>query len=320
MFSLGDFDPLVEALARLQGMLVTETNQRARELGLQEGKEVLSSFSFDAIDEFTRSVLGQKPFSYEGNIYLFNTSARYCRLEYNPENHLLILFDRSEWELLKKVKTDIVTSISHELRTPLSVAIGNVQMIRDFGTQENREVLVDKSLRSLHKIEKIISQLSLLTLAEFGNYSLRPEILSPQKVIEEVLLDLEEKARKKNISVKWECKVNTFEADRFVLYTILRNLVSNAIKYSHDGSDVQVSVRACKIQVKDFGIGIRENENIRIFERFFRGVDAVKHAKGSGLGLPIVKYLSELAGYKVEFQSTWMVGTTFTVHLGKKGA
>jgi two-component system OmpR family sensor kinase len=206
-------------------------------------------------------------------------------------------------------------SISHELRTPLSVAIGNVQMLKDFSSTPENEKMIKKTQESLNKLEKIISQLSLLTQAEFGSYSIRYEIFDPQIVIEDVLSDYASKITAKQLQVTVNCEAKTLKADRFVIYTILRNLISNAIKYSHKESIVEVNFTEDQIRIKDSGLGIREEEIPRVFERFFRGTEALKTTKGSGLGLSLVKYLCELCEYKVWFNTKWMIGTTFYVKL-----
>jgi two-component system OmpR family sensor kinase len=92
-------------------------------------------------------------------------------------------------------------------------------------------------------------------------------------------------------------------------------LVSNAVKYSYENSKINVIINQNEIIIEDFGIGIREEEKNRIFERFFRGNESSKYAKGSGLGLSVVKYFCEIANYKIRFESKWMIGSKFIVKL-----
>jgi two-component system OmpR family sensor kinase len=294
-------------------MTVKDMNASAKAMGFKKDSDIFSCVSFDQIDQLTRSIILSEYFETKANIYFFNNVSQYSKIIYNPIARLLFIIDLSEDELLKKVKSDVVMSISHELRTPLSVAIGNVQMLKDFSSTPENEKMIKKTQDSLNKLEKIISQLSLLTQAEFGSYSIRYEIFDPVRVIEEVLSDYNKKIQAKNLKMIVKCQLDTFKADRFVIYTILRNLISNAIKYSHDESTIEVVFTEEQITIKDSGMGIREEEIPRVFERFFRGTEALKSAKGSGLGLPLVKYLCGLCDYKVWFTTNWMIGTTFFV-------
>src|SRR6056297_316804 len=314
---LNALNPLSDGVVRMEHMTVKEFNYRASQMGFKIDHDIFSCITFDEIDQLTRSIILSQSFETKTNLYFLNDVSQYSKIIYNHQTKLLFIIDLSEEEHLKKVKSDVVMSISHELRTPLSVALGNVQMLKDFSTFKNEESekMINKTLKSLNKLEKIISQLSLLTQAEFGSYSLRYEIFEPILVIEEVLSDYQKKINAKNIQVKVNCPVETIKADRFIIYTIIRNLISNAIKYSHFDSVIECTFTENLISVKDTGIGIREEERIRIFERFFRGIESFKHAQGSGLGLPLVKYLCEISGYKVWFESKWLIGSTFYVQL-----
>jgi two-component system OmpR family sensor kinase len=312
---LSTLNALQEAVIKVENGTITDVNQRAIDFGFKVGQDWLSAFTFEGVDTLTRAILKNEPFSTEANAFFFTCGSRMCKIIYEPEETLLFLLDQSEIALLKRVKTELVTSISHELSTPLSVAIGNVQILKDFMSTSESAPLIMKTQKSLNKIERIVTQLSLLTQAEFGSYSLHYEIFDPLKLLQEVLADLEDKIKKKEMEIKVICTTQTINSDRFVFYTIVRNLLSNAIKYSYENSEIDVTVDSVKIEVRDYGIGIRDQEKPRIFERFYRGGDANKYAKGSGLGLTIVKYLCEMCHYHVEFESTWMVGSTFRVKM-----
>ncbi|MBP6959795.1 MAG: two-component sensor histidine kinase [Thermotogae bacterium] len=310
---LSALDPIREAVLRIENQLVTDLNRKAAEYGFKTDQDRLSVFTFDRIDRLTECILEEKLFKEEATLFFFAGGTRYCRVIYDPADALLFIIDLSEIEWVKKVKIELVTSISHELTTPLSIAIGNIQMLKDFSSTPDNQRMITKSQKSLYKIQKIINQLTLLAQAELGNYSLHFDVIDPLSVVKEVVADLEEKSKKKDITIHTECSVDTLQSDRFVLYTIVRNLLSNAIKYSYEHSEVTVTLDKEKLTVTDHGIGIREQEKSRVFERFYRGVDAGKYAKGAGLGLAIVKYLCELCRYRIELDSTWMVGSAFKV-------
>jgi len=142
---------------------------------------------------------------------------------------------------------------------------------------------------------------------------LKKEIIYINNLYKEVLKDLEDKIKEKEIELDFRSCLEIKEGDKFVLYTILKNLISNAIKYSFNNSKIYIQFDEQMIEVKDEGIGIRQEEIPRIFERFYRSPEAIKYAKGSGLGLAVVKYLCNLSNYRIECESKWMVGTTFRI-------
>ncbi|PNR92843.1 sensor histidine kinase KdpD [Petrotoga sp. 9PWA.NaAc.5.4] len=308
------FEILDDAVINIEkGTMISKSNKKAKEWGFHEKKDLISIISFDKIDELTNHILNDQDYEVLSNIYFIKGETKYCRLNYYKSHKILIIQDKTEFELLKKIKADFITSVSHELRTPLAIAKGNTQILKDFMHESKFTQQIDKIQESLDRVEKIISQLTLLSLAEFGDYHLKNENINTLNLYNEVLNDLSDKIKEKSINIVFNCTVEKVYGDKFVLYTILRNLLSNAIKYSFENSNIYVDITAEKIQVKDEGIGIRDEEQNRIFERFYRGIEASKVAKGSGLGLSVVKYLCQLSGYKISFESKWMVGSTFIV-------
>ena len=312
---LNALDVIRDGVVRMEHMTVKDFNQRASEMGFKKDYDIFTCISFDEIDQLTRSIILSQDFETKTNLYFLNDVSQHAKIIYNHQTKLLFIIDLSEEEHLKKVKSDVVMSISHELRTPLSVALGNVQMLKDFSSDSKNEKIVNKIQDSLEKLEKIISQLSLLTQAEFGNYTRKYEVFDTQALYNDVISDLSKKIEEKNVTINLFTQKTEMYADRFIIYTILRNLISNAVKYSNKNAEINVKLSPEIIEVEDFGIGIREEEKQRVFERFFRGTDALKLAQGSGLGLPIVKYLCELCDYKLGFTTRWMIGSKFTVKL-----
>ncbi|RLL88693.1 histidine kinase [Petrotoga sp. HKA.pet.4.5] len=317
-FDFQIFDSLEDAVLQLENKTtILNANTTAKAWGLGANKELLNTISFNEIDQLAKHILNNEDFEIETNIYFFEGYSKFCKLTFKQKYQLLILQDKTEFELLKKVKEDFITSVSHELRTPLTIAKGNTQILKDFMKDNQFIKQVTKIEESLDRIENIISQLTLLSKAEFGEYELKKEVINPSTLYNEVVTDLYEKIQEKSVKLHFNCHIHSLKGDKFVLYTIFRNLLSNAIKYSYENSDIYIDFQNEQLIIKDEGIGIREEEQKRIFERFYRGVEAKNHAKGSGLGLAVVKYLCELANYKIEFESKWMVGTTFKVFFYK---
>ena len=140
-------------------------------------------------------------------------------------------------------------------------------------------------------------------------------------VASEIIGDLSEEIKKKNISTSVEGTAK-ITADQGMIYELVENLVSNAVKYNKDGGSVTISITdtdagVC-LQVKDTGIGIEKEHLPRLCERFYR-VDK-SHSKrigGTGLGLAIVKHICAISGAELSIESDFGIGTTVTVVFSK---
>ncbi|MGM0641330.1 MAG: sensor histidine kinase [Thermotogota bacterium] len=309
------FDTVKDAIVYLEGTKIKKSNLQAKKWGFEVEKDLLNILTYEDIDTLVKKILKNKDYSIKTNIYFLSGNSKYCKIDYKADQNILIIEDRTEIQLLNKVKSDFISSLSHELRTPLSVAKGNTHILNDFLEDEKFKVYVSKISNSIEKIENIISQLTMLSMAQLGNYIIKPEILDPEKLLYEVLNDLNLKIKNKKVDITIQCDAEYLNGDKFIIYTILRNLISNAVKYSYEKSEIKVIIDEHQMIVEDSGIGIREEEKNRIFERFFRGNESPKYAKGSGLGLSVVKYFCEIANYKINYESKWMIGSKFIVKL-----
>jgi len=315
MIDFSIFDIFENPVLQLSTTKIINCNKSAKNWEIFENSDLMQHLTFDKIDILIDCILNEKYFEHESNIYFMKGSSKYCKIKYEPKHSILHIQDRTQFQLIKKVKSDFITSLSHELRTPMSVAKGNAHILEDFLEEEKYKGYVKKISLSLNKLERILNQLTMLSMAEFGSYSIKHEILDPQPIYEEVINDLNKKILTKNIQLEFILQTKTLKADRFIFYTLLRNLISNSTKYSYENSKIIVKISEDEIVVQDSGIGVRDEEKERIFERFYRSSEALQFAKGSGLGLAIVKHFCELSNYKIEFDSKWMIGTTFKIKL-----
>ena len=315
MIDFSIFDIFENPVLQLETTKIINCNKSAKNWEIFENSDLMQHLTFDKIDVLIDCILNEKYFEHESNIYFMKGSSKYCKIKYEPKHSILHIQDRTQFQLIKKVKSDFITSLSHELRTPMSVAKGNAHILEDFLEEEKYKGYVKKISLSLNKLERILNQLTMLSMAEFGSYSIKHEILDPQPIYEEVINDLNKKIMTKNIHLEFILQTKTLKADRFIFYTLLRNLISNSTKCSYENSKIIVKISEDEIVVQDSGIGVRDEEKERIFERFYRSSEALQFAKGSGLGLAIVKHFCELSNYKIEFDSKWMIGTTFKIKL-----
>ncbi len=236
---------------------------------------------------------------------------------------IIIVTDITKEKLIEKQKSDFFANASHELKTPITVMQGFAEVLM------NKEGMDETSKKQLGRIYKeslrlgsLISDMLMLSKIESGDAPKR--VLSEvalEEIAREVLDGLSEKAQSRNVTatIVGSAKLT---ADQPMIFELVENLVSNAIKYNKDGGSVTISVTdtdagVC-LQVEDTGIGIEKEHLPRLCERFYR-VDK-SHSKrigGTGLGLAIVKHICAISGAELSIESDFGVGTTVTVVFSK---
>jgi PAS domain S-box-containing protein len=232
-----------------------------------------------------------------------------------------------ELEKASRAKDHFLATMSHELRTPLNAIIGftGTLLMRLPGPltadQEKQLRTVQTSARHLLSL---INDLLDLAKIESGKVELHPEPVVCQGVVQEVATALRQLAEVKGLH--FETRVPPDEllvrADRRALSQILINLVTNAIKFTETGGVTLVVVRreaagevTIEFIVSDTGIGIRSEDQEKLFKAFTQVDASVKRREGTGLGLHLSGRLAELLGGKIAFQSEFGHGSTFTLHL-----
>jgi signal transduction histidine kinase len=235
---------------------------------------------------------------------------------------------------LDRLKSEFLANMSHELRTPLNSIIGYAElMLLDMEGTVDPETLED--VQAIHDNGKHLLRLinDVLDLAKIEAGQLE---LSFEQVQIEPLLDAARASaigllvdRPIEMRVEIEENLPAINADPLRLGQILNNLVSNAVKFTEEGAitlrafadgDGQGEAGWVHIQVEDTGIGISEEDQTLIFERF-RQADSsfTRRGEGTGLGLSITRHLAHLHGGEVEVRSQLGKGSTFTVHLPIRG-
>jgi signal transduction histidine kinase len=224
---------------------------------------------------------------------------------------------------LDRLKDEFISLVSHELRTPLTSIRGYLELLREDGKLDDDQLryigIVDRnSERLLH----LVSDLLFLAQVDAGklNFELRPVDL------EALVADCVEASLPTAAAKEIELTASTQElpvqlqGDPARLAQVLDNLVSNALKFTPSGGRVQVSLEAVDgvaiVEVSDTGLGLAEDEQDQLFERFFRSSRASENAiPGTGLGLAIAKTIVERHGGRIRLESTVDVGTTVRVEL-----
>ena len=248
----------------------------------------------------------------------------------NEEIFSFATLKQKEIDELKKLEAfrkEFIADVSHELKTPIFAAQGFVHTLLDGAVNDKnvRTKFLKKAAKSLDGLDDLVQDLLTLSHLETGDIKMHFEQMDVRKLCEEVVELFEEKAEKKNIKVNvaadHQSKIFAF-ADVKRISQVITNLVSNAIKYSLDDSEVTITFDVGKknvtIFITDTGEGIPANHLPRIFERFYRVDKSRSREKGgTGLGLAIVKHILEGHNTKAEVQSSIGKGSVFSFKLPK---
>ena len=238
------------------------------------------------------------------------------------QNSLQVALEKEKQ--LGDLKSRFVTMASHEFRTPLSTILSSVSLIDKYTSVEDlekREKHVKRIKSAVGNMKDILEDFLSLGKMEEGKIQLNPELLTPAELRDELEAVIQEMQRltkpsqqiTHTFTVTEDCNV-----DRKMLRHIMTNLISNAIKFSPEGSSVDVSCENKKNElaftIQDTGIGISEADQKHLFERFFRAENA-SNIQGTGLGLHIISRYLDLVNGHIELASKLNKGSTFIVHI-----
>lgn len=216
---------------------------------------------------------------------------------------MTILRDVTKEKEISQMKSDFVSQASHELRTPIASINAYVEMLLDSEARDEaaRQEFYNIIKAEAERISRMIDNMLNISRIEAGIVSVERSEVDFAKVIRDVIETMKPQAAAKNIMLieKIGPLIYTAEADHDMIHQAILNLVSNAVKYTPDGGRVTVSVenddatRSVLVAVQDTGLGIPPESVDRIFSKFFR-IEAYKRmAKGTGLGLNLVKHIVE---------------------------
>jgi two-component system, OmpR family, phosphate regulon sensor histidine kinase PhoR len=262
---------------------------------------------------------------------------------------VLVIHDTTELRRLESIRREFVANVSHELKTPLSSIKAYTETLRNgaVGDPETSQRFLARIEEQTERLTRLIMDMLMLARVESDHQVLEIVSIDVPEVAQKCVDDHRNAADAKNIAIGVEgcgngqhreagCRVR---ADREALREILDNLLDNAIKYTPQGGNVTVSWSsngsnteysgsnieqppsstlhsAVRIAVRDTGIGIKPEDQQRIFERFYR-VDKARSRElgGTGLGLSIVKHLTQSMNGAVIVESEVGKGSTFIVEL-----
>ena len=220
---------------------------------------------------------------------------------------------------IETLRSDFVSNISHEFKTPIASIRGFARRLKKNSlTQEQRDEYLDIIIYESERLTRLSSNILLLTnLENKEKISERHKCRLDEQLRRTVLL-LEPQLKKKNIQTDILLEPMEISANEEMLSDLWINLIGNAIKFSPENSTIKLSLSktddAAVIIVSDNGIGMDEETQRHIFDKFYQG-DKSRATEGNGLGLPLVKRILELEEGEIAVQSAPDKGTTFTITL-----
>jgi two-component system sensor histidine kinase SenX3 len=238
------------------------------------------------------------------------------------EDVLIFAVDESAAKRVDAVRRDFVANISHELKTPIgaiSVLSEAVEAAKDDPEAVERFAL--RLQRETARLAELTNQIIDLSRLQTENPMLEHHVVDLSEVIDEAVSRSRERAARREVSVIVARTVDGHVlGDRWQLADAITNLVQNAISYSDERARVTISLAVdgehAEVKVSDNGIGIKPEDQERIFERFFR-VDygRSRESGGTGLGLSIVRHIAVTHGGDIRVWSRPGQGSTFTLRL-----
>ena len=239
-------------------------------------------------------------------------------------NEEKIIAQQLEMEKEKEVndlKSRFVSMASHEFRTPLSTVLSSVSLLSKYTTTEDqskRDKHIDRIKSSVKTLTDILNEFLSLGRIEEGKVDMNPEIFDLVEFMNGMNNEMSVLLKPgQNFIFNHKGNTQTY-TDTNLLKHIMINLLSNAIKFSPENAniviDAEVTASHTKISITDKGIGIPINDQVHLFERFFRATN-VTNIQGTGLGLHIVGRYVELLNGTINCQSEFESGSSFIINL-----
>jgi signal transduction histidine kinase len=233
---------------------------------------------------------------------------------------LINVFNRLMAQITENVKKkdEFIGIASHELKTPLTTVKGYIEMLKTMEDQPPKKQFVESAFKNVLKLEDLVKDLLDVSKIESGQLQLEMAKFDLSQLLDETIASAQMMSVTHTIIRKDEIKEQMIYGDRKRIEQVLVNLLSNAVKYSPGEKEVFVNMQRMEneviIRVRDFGIGIPEEEHALIFDRFYRTKGSSVHISGFGLGLYICRDIVKRHGGKIWIESM-KKGTVFNFSL-----
>ncbi|HEX6982984.1 MAG TPA: ATP-binding protein [Balneolaceae bacterium] len=250
-------------------------------------------------------------------------SVKYPLFDLTHESYKLcgVLTDITGRKRLEESKNDFIKMVYHELNTPLTV----MKLFLETTKMHIEQGEVEKSLKNFSKVESQLSQIATLTddlldaaRMEKVELELNQKEFNITALVKETAEVAQAKTAKHTIDLRGDLKQHCVMGDKQRIGQVLLNLLTNAIKYAPDGGDIIIEMKADEqltVSVQDFGIGISQEDQKHIFDRFYRGAMQKSEIKGLGMGLYVASEVIKRHGGNIQVKSEEGKGSTFSFTL-----
>jgi signal transduction histidine kinase len=284
-------------------------------------------------------LFGNAYFLFVTSVFVIAGSYFYERLRFrefclrNEVEHAKQLLESQNRQLseLDEAKTRFFANISHELRTPLTIMLGITERLRVLLGRQPGEPIIAEMTGMLEqnglRLLKLIDDLLDLVRFDTGHGDVKRQPTPVAAHFDGLLRSLRHLAEQDRVALLWECESDceSIQLDRDKFDKILLNLVINAIKFTPSGGTIEaklhVSDKKLRLRVEDTGVGIPPEVLPRIFERFWQvDTSSTRKFQGAGIGLALVRGLTEAMDGTVKVESQINQGTTFIIELPVEAA
>ena len=234
-----------------------------------------------------------------------------------------VMLAKEEAERANMAKTNFLHTMSHELRTPLNAVLGFSEILKEKTSgelNEKQEHFIDNIISSGNNLHNIISQILDVVKMDEGTLELHIEKIPVPEIVDAAIGAIKECAARKNVLIEknLDLELEYIEADKQIFRQVFINLLENAVKFSNkEGGKIAITAKKegdmAKFSVSDTGIGIREVDVGKLFQKFTQLDSGINRKyEGTGIGLAVTKQLVELLGGKIWVQSKFGEGSNFT--------
>ncbi len=236
-----------------------------------------------------------------------------------------VLSNITETKKIEYVKSQFVSMVAHELKTPMAAVLGFLNIILNPELKTTPQQQADYLNRSKNRLQGLVEMVNdLLDISRMEMKTKQRELkeLNIGEIVKGTVDFLELELKKKGITVtsKYQENLPVFKADNNEVTRLFTNIIGNAIKYNKDNGTIDVEVYTNKnyivTRIADTGIGMKPEDKAKLFSEFFRVKNEyTRSIGGTGLGLSIVKRIAESYSGRIEVESEYTKGSTFTIYL-----
>lgn len=238
---------------------------------------------------------------------------------------VLLLRDITREKSLEEERDEFISVVSHELRTPIAITEGNISNAQFMAERSGDITEIRKALTAAHEqvlfLAGLVNDLSTLSRAERNVLEINVEDINAHKLVEELAENYRDQAKAKGLELHTDLSphLETLATSKLYSREILQNFITNAIKYTENGSvtiGAQPDPKGVRFSVSDTGIGISKSDQEKVFDKFFRSEDfRTRQNNGTGLGLYVTMKLARLLHAEISVTSELNHGSTFTIFI-----